>query len=102
MLMCFWRGRSTPAIRAMMLYASRDAAGFLALSFDYELRACSKLLARSSPLSQPCLCLCFEFTQITRTTPLRWMTLHLSQIFLTDALTFITRLSSFSKIYLYR
>src|SRR6185437_6466228 len=37
----------------------------------------------------PCRCLCFEFSQITRTTPLRCTILHLSQIFLTDALTFI-------------
>src|SRR5437867_12798315 len=37
----------------------------------------------------PCRCLCLGFTQITRTTRLRCTTLHLSQIFLTDALTFI-------------
>src|SRR5262249_43956541 len=37
----------------------------------------------------PCLCLCFAFSQITRTTPLRCTILHLSQIFLTDARTFM-------------
>jgi hypothetical protein len=36
----------------------------------------------------PCLCLCLGFSQITRITPLRFTILHLSQIFLTDALTF--------------
>ena len=33
--------------------------------------------------------MCFEFSQITRTTPFLLITLHLLQIFLTDGLTFI-------------
>ena len=39
--------------------------------------------------TQPCLCLCFALVQMTRTTPRRRTTLHLSQIRLTDALTFM-------------
>jgi hypothetical protein len=36
----------------------------------------------------PCLCLCFWLAQMTRTTPCRRTTLHLTQIFLTDERTF--------------
>jgi len=37
----------------------------------------------------PWRCLCFGFSQITRTTPFRRMILHFSQIAFTDGLTFI-------------
>jgi len=37
----------------------------------------------------PCVCLCFGFSQITITLPLRLMILHFSQIGFTDDLTFI-------------
>lgn len=47
----------------------------------------------------PCLCLCFGFSQITLILPFLLMTLHLSQIGLTDALTFIKILSFRKKVH---
>jgi hypothetical protein len=39
---------------------------------------------------QPCVCLCLGFSQITITLPLRFMTLHFSQMGLTELLIFMT------------
>ena len=38
----------------------------------------------------PCLCLCLGFSQITLITPFLLITIHLSHIFFTDGLTFIS------------
>ena len=43
---------------------------------------------------QPCLCLCFGFSQIMRMLPLRLITLHFSQIGFTEERTFISFLLS--------
>jgi len=40
-------------------------------------------------MSYPCLCLCFWLAQMTRTTPWRRTTLHLTQIFFTEERTFM-------------
>src|SRR6185295_3284469 len=56
---CLFWGRSTPAMRAIVVRP------------------------------YPWRCLCFRFSQITRTTPLRRTTLHFGQIRFTDARTFI-------------
>src|SRR6476660_10102304 len=88
-------GRVQNAGRARIAYAvdvgQRDVGPLVARKID----ACNA--CHSAPLVlYPCRCLCLEMTQITRTTPLRWMTLHLSQIFFTDALTFIDQPSAVS------
>src|SRR5438552_16106304 len=55
------------------------------------------LRGRSTPamraMAYPCLCLCLGLEQITRTTPLRLISLHCGQIGLTDARTFMTSCS---------
>ena len=48
----------------------------------------SQILLNPEARSYPCLCLCFGFSQMVLIAPLRLMTLHFSQIGLTDALTF--------------
>ena len=40
-------------------------------------------------VAQPCFCLCFGFSQMTMTRPLRLMILHFSQMGFTDGRTFI-------------
>ncbi|ERI70957.1 hypothetical protein HMPREF1548_01803 [Clostridium sp. KLE 1755] len=47
-----------------------------------------------SDKDQPCLCLCFGFSQMILIAPFLLMTLHFSQIGFTDDLTFMLNLLS--------
>src|SRR3990170_394072 len=67
----FVLGMSTPAMRANRLLLGTICYGVCPLRV------------------YPWRCLCFGFSQITRTTPFLRMTLHLTQNFRTDGLTFI-------------
>ena len=62
---------------------------------------CSRIYERATSTDfskhQPCLCLCFGFSQITLILPFLLMILHFSQIGLTDDLTFTVK-SSFHRI----
>src|SRR4051812_19597690 len=81
-------GRSTPTTRAISVL-SPSLKQFRNAVFG--LRNLNRQSAINNPQSSyPCRCLCLGLVQITRTTPLRWMTLQLSHIFLTEALTFIS------------
>src|SRR3954467_9772712 len=99
------RGRSTPAIRAINQSWSFVLGAWSGLG-PWSLVRPSSLVppwslvpplilqdqgpgTRNQGPSYPCRCLCFWFEQITRTTPRRRTILHLSQIRLTDARTFI-------------
>jgi hypothetical protein len=55
---------------------------------DRENRLNLKSAIANLKFLHPCRCLCLVFSHWMRTTPFRRMTLHLLQIFFTDARTF--------------
>ena len=61
--------------------------------------AALKMSHKQQDGNQPCLCLCFGFSQITLMLPFLLIILHLSQIGFTDDLTFIGILLSFLYFY---
>ncbi len=107
MTVLLFLGKSIPAIRAI-LYSLPSFACSVAIICCFK--SCSSLLifksivqclfAFDAPLSYllgnnpdlsdyPCRCLCLGFSQIIAIRPFRRITLHFSQIFLTEALTFM-------------
>ena len=53
--------------------------------------AATNICVNNLDIYYPCLCLCLGFSQITLITPFLLMILHLSHIFFTDGLTFISK-----------
>ena len=89
--------RSVGKARSLRCSSSPNRTRFTGLRFGSQgvfypkpFLAKDLVLRNCFAVSQPCLCLCLGFSQITITLPLRLMILHFSHMGLTEGLTFIS------------